>query len=174
VDDLTPGEKKARAMLARDHTAMAARHDAELERSRSETIEIALVGRREGERCAVTRTFDGEHCLLTVLHRAGRIEAAATDFFEAMCAVRRELEREGLLVRCYGGSLNVHPSGMGRDMGQGLLAYRTTFGKHAARSDLVDIFASGPDVVPATVHAQAQHHLAWLSSLKSEPTAFRP
>jgi hypothetical protein len=65
---------------------------------------------------------------------------------------------------CYGASLNVYPSGMGRDMGAGLMAYRTTIGKVPELADLVNIFDEGPDFIPATVAQQEEHYQEWLRS----------
>jgi hypothetical protein len=75
------------------------------------------------------------------------------------------LEKERLLPFCYGASLNVYPSGMARDMGAGLQAYQLTLGKSA--HDLVDIFAEGPDVIPAFVLPQREFFQKWLSTLWS-------
>ena len=68
---------------------------------------------------------------------------------------------------CYGASLNVFPSAMARDMGQGLRAYKMTLGKHAKRTDLVGIFDEGTDIVPADVDAQEQFFRDWLELPRS-------
>jgi len=65
---------------------------------------------------------------------------------------------------CYGASLNVDPSGMGRDMGAGLMAYRTAIGKAPESAELVHIFDEGPDVIPSTVAQQKEHWQEWLRS----------
>jgi hypothetical protein len=88
----------------------------------------------------------------------------AADFFDALISIRRQLQREGLIPYCYGASLNVFPSAMARDMGQGLRAYKLVVGKHATRADLVDIFDEGTDVVPADVDTQEQFYRDWLGS----------
>jgi hypothetical protein len=108
----------------------------------------------------------GQECHLMLRYRNKHVEAKASDYFKAFGMVRQELEKEGLQPICYGASLNVWPSGMGRDMGAGLTAYRLTMGKHARREDLVDIFEYGPDVVPATVAQQKEFWEAWLKSEK--------
>ena len=87
------------------------------------------------------------------------------DYFTAMIEIRRELETDGILLKCYGASKNVYPSRMALDMGAGWKAYKTTLGQQAKTSDLVSIFESGPDVEPATVEEQKAFHEAWFDSL---------
>src|SRR5262249_20140780 len=99
--------------------------------------------------------------------RGRTIGAQASDYFEALCQVRQELERERLIPFCYGASLNVYPSGMARDMGAGLKAYRLTMGKQARSQDLVDIFAEGPDRIPAPVSAQREFFEQWIAEIQA-------
>jgi hypothetical protein len=89
----------------------------------------------------------------------------ATDFFEAFCKVRLKLETRGLLVATYGGSRTVFPSGMCRDMGGGLSAYRHSLGQPGGLECLVRIFDTGPDVEPATVAQQRAFVDQWISSI---------
>lgn len=91
---------------------------------------------------------------------------AADDYFEAMCEIRRELEKNNLKLNCYGASKNVYPSGMCRDMGMGLKAYKMRLGIHVRMSDLVIIFETGPDVEPATVEEQHNFFQQWASQPK--------
>jgi hypothetical protein len=77
------------------------------------------------------------------------------------------LAEDVLIPFCYGASLNVYPSGMARDMGQGLKAYKLAMGRHAKREGLVEIFAEGPDVIPASVALQEQFWRDWLASPRS-------
>jgi len=72
-----------------------------------------------------------------------------------------------LLPFCYGASLNVFPSGMSRDMGLGLKAYRLTKGHQAFNKDLVSIFDAGPDVIPSFVVNQKEYYEDWIESLKA-------
>ncbi len=102
---------------------------------------------------------------LVLKYRGRAIEESASDYFKAFCDMRERLEKEGLRPVCYGASLNVYPSGMGRDMGAGLKAYRMVVGKHA--TDLVHIFESGPDVIPSTVAEQRKFVESWLKSPRS-------
>jgi hypothetical protein len=97
--------------------------------------------------------------------RGKQISSNADDFFEAMCAIRKVLENEGALLRCYGASKNVYPSGMSRSMGTGEKAYKMTMGSPARLADLVSIFDTGPDVAPATLAEQEAFREAWSESL---------
>ena len=107
-----------------------------------------------------------EHVRLTLKLNEQEITSRAFDFFEALCEVRRVLERHGILVRCYGASLNVYPSAMIRDMGVAYVAYKLTLGEPARQSDLVCIFDSGPDVSPATIAEQETSYYQWLAALQ--------
>ena len=60
--------------------------------------------------------------------------------------------------------MNVYPSGMARSMARGKVAYKIHEGKHAAITDLVDIFSEGPDVIPASVANQLEYFNEWAAS----------
>ena len=101
---------------------------------------------------------------LTLHFNGQEISSVDDDYFSAMCAIRRVLEQEGALPCCYGASKNVYPSGMSRDMGAGVYAYKLTLGSPAKQADLVSIFDTGPDVVPATVAEQEDFFKRWSQS----------
>jgi hypothetical protein len=90
--------------------------------------------------------------------------ATGTDYFASFAEIRKKLARRNLLPQCYGSSRNVWPSGMARDMGQGLAAYKLTMGRPA--EEMVDIFASGTDIDPVEPDAQRAFARAWARSLK--------
>jgi hypothetical protein len=104
-------------------------------------------------------------CRLTLQWGSDAIRVEASDYFEALCLIRVQLEPKGLRPVCYGASKNVYPSGMARDMGSGLKAYRTRTGERARQSDLVRIFDTGPDVEPVSVEEQRAYHDQWLASV---------
>ncbi|OWJ59078.1 hypothetical protein [Inquilinus limosus] len=126
--------------------------------------QIVLIGGEDGEQAVFAEDSSHGTCKLTCAYRGKTIEAEASDFFEALCLVRHQLEPEGLIPFCYGASLNVYPSGMARDMGRGLKAYRLTKGKSVNGADIVETFGTGPDVVPASVQAQETFWREWLSA----------
>jgi hypothetical protein len=104
-------------------------------------------------------------CTLRLKFEEIHVVGSGPDYFEALVAIRRQIERDGVLVRVYGASRNVWPSGMARSMGLGLKAYKMTNGKQALKQDLVSIFESGPDVEPSTVAEQEKFKDEWFASL---------
>ncbi len=107
----------------------------------------------------------GRECLLRLTYESRQLKAAGGDYFEALCTIRLQLEKLGHSIRCYGASRNVYPSGMARDMGAGLKAYRLQKGHAASMADLVSIFDDGPDVEPVSVGTQRAYYESWLTSL---------
>lgn len=79
-----------------------------------------------------------------------RVEARDNDAFGALCLVREELEPLGWRVGVAGAQADVWPSGMARDQGGGLRAYRMTVERVEG---LVDTFEP---VDPATVTTVAE------------------
>jgi hypothetical protein len=130
----------------------------------TETFSVRLVGGADGERATFEVSDVEGRCLLVCRYRDKTITSEESDFFESLVSIRRQLQPYGLIPYCYGASLNVFPSGMGRDVGRGLKAYKMTVGKHANLVDLVGIFDEGPDVVPADVEAQEQFFRDWLGA----------
>jgi hypothetical protein len=130
----------------------------------TETYSIRLVGGDDGERATFEFDDARDPCLLLCRYRGKTISSQESDFFESLVSIRRRLQADGLMPYCYGASLNVFPSGMARDMGRGLKAYKMALGKHVNSADLVGIFDEGIDVVPADVDAQEQFFRDWLGS----------
>jgi hypothetical protein len=128
---------------------------------------VYLIGGNDDETAIFTLFDEGEHCRLRCEYRDKAVESTATDFFQALCNVRSLLAKDSLIPFCYGASLDVYPSGMARDMGRGLRAYKLAVGRHAKIDNLVEIFAEGPDVIPASVAAQEEFYHGWLASPRS-------
>jgi len=101
------------------------------------------------------------------LRFSDRVVEASSErgFFDALRIVRVTLEKEGILLCCFGGGENVYPSPMQESMGFARLAYRNELGRQASSSDIVDIFDTDDSVRPATVEQQEDFHKRWLSSL---------
>src|SRR5260221_1127096 len=129
---------------------------------------VFLIGGEDDEQATFELSDVERQCHLRCSYRGKSINSEAPDFFAALCGVREKLADEGLIPFCYGASLNVYPSGMARDMGRGLKAYKFQMGTQATGAGLVDIFASGPDVIPASVELQEQHFKDWIASLRSQ------
>ncbi len=104
---------------------------------------------------------------LSLAFDGNTITEYADDYFSAMCALRGKLENQQIQMVCYGASRTVYLSGMALSMGAGEQAYRLTLGKSALHADLVSIFDSGSDVIPATVDDQQAFYRQWLTSLEN-------
>jgi hypothetical protein len=89
--------------------------------------------------------------------------------FYALKNIRRELEREGILLKCYGASRNVWPSGMSTSMRRGEMAYKLFLGKKGDIKDLVSIFDSDSDVDPCNFEEQKKFNGEWLVSIGIDP-----
>jgi hypothetical protein len=103
---------------------------------------------------------------LSLLISAREITRSDNDFFSAMCSIRRELEKDRLLLNCYGASRDVYPSPLSQDMGSGWKAHKLQIGRPAREEDAVSIFDVGPDVIPALVDEQEEFYREWLNSLE--------
>jgi len=87
-------------------------------------------------------------------------------FWGALISIREELEKENTLINCYGCSKDVYPSGMSLDMGTGDKAIRLKMGQPTTQKDVVWIFDSGPDVIPATIKEQRAFFEAWMNRFR--------
>lgn len=126
--------------------------------------EVALVS-PSGTRLHGIFTMDrsDDNCTLTLRYQGKQITASGTDYFEALCTIRKQLELEGLTPLCYGTSRRCFPSGMARDMGAGLKVYKLQLGRKSRMADLMETFRSGPDVEPASVAEQRAFFDQWLN-----------
>ncbi len=131
-----------------------------------ERHQLALVGGNGHEQILIVLAEDNDVCRLVCEYRGKSIQADKDNYFDALCSIRRMLEAESLIPMCYGASLNVYPSPMAYDMGNTQKAYKLTLGKSARSSDLVDIFATGLDITPASVDEQARFYDQWIGSLR--------
>lgn len=93
----------------------------------------------------VTWRYDEAWVVAVSSAELGAVEKRADDAFEALCLVREELEPLGWRLGLAGAQVDVWPSGMARDQGGGLRAYRW---RNEQVEGLVDTFAP---VDPATV-----------------------
>jgi hypothetical protein len=100
-------------------------------------------------------------CTIELRAEGFDIQSTAFDFFEAFCGIRDQLAAQDLYPLCYGASRCVYPSGMLRDTGAGLCAYKLQLGRPVRSEEIIGIFATGPDVEVATVAAQRAFWLEW-------------
>lgn len=126
---------------------------------------LFVIGGADDEQVLLTLSDVGNSSRLVCVVRGETHSVDERDFFEALLVIRRRvLDPKGLIPFCYGASLDVWPSGMGRDVGRGLRAYKAKIGAQA--KDLVGIFDSGADIIPARVEAQEAYHRDWVASLR--------
>ena len=124
---------------------------------------IHLIGGKDDESATIVTSYvNNNFCHIQFEYQGQTIQETALDYFECLCKIRLRLESEKLIPFCYGASLTVYPSGMGRDMGRGLKAYKHTIGKQAKLTDLVFIFDEGLDVIPSTVANQKAYYEEWI------------
>ncbi|MGJ4951950.1 hypothetical protein [Bradyrhizobium sp. HKCCYLS20291] len=111
---------------------------------------------------------EGKEVYCISLVQGSEVETAQSDvdFFEALIELRLELEKRGALLCCFGASENVYPSGMQRDMGPAILAYKMRLGQPSLTKDMVNIFYADETVVPATVEQQARFHRQWADGFR--------
>jgi hypothetical protein len=135
----------------------------------ADTFRVDLLGGEPGETAVFTPeptpSMLSTRCTLRCRFRGQRIEATAADFFDALCLLREQLAQHGLKPMCWGANRDVYPSGMARDMAQGMSAYRLKIGRQVRLTDLVNIFESGPAVDPVTVAEQRAFFERWEKSV---------
>ncbi len=139
------------------------------------SFDLALVD-AEGHLTPATAELDFHCCTeggcskteIRLLLRWSEGEASATgwNYFAALCGIRRKLTKFGLMPRCYGACRNLVMSGMCLDMTLGEQGYLAKLGQPARVEDLVNIFASGPEMDLATVEEQSAFNEEWLQSLE--------
>jgi hypothetical protein len=132
------------------------------------TVQVNVVGKSGTRATTIDYGPSGDQCHLQLSLDDGRtFTAVAMDYFACLISVRRELEAEGLVVCCQGARKNVWPSGMGRDMGAGLVAYVLTIGRAPRRDEQVQVLAPADAELIGTVTEQEQHFEAWRRSRHS-------
>ena len=124
---------------------------------------VFVIGGHDDEQISLLRSEADEVCLLVCVVGDETHSIYAPDFFEALCLLRMHvLEPKGLIPFCYGASLNVWPSDVLRDAERGLKAYKIAMDTQAF--DLVDIFDSDYDVIPASLAEQEDYTRDWIAS----------
>lgn len=89
------------------------------------------------------------------------------DYFDALVALRKQLEAERTFIRVNGACRDVWPSGMSRSMGGGIKAYRMRLGSPARMADLVAIFECSAEAEPTTIAEQEKFRDQWFASLSA-------
>jgi hypothetical protein len=92
----------------------------------------------------------------------------AKDFFEALCLIRLQLEAENIIILCNGSRYDAYPSGMSRQMSNGLALYIHKLGEPSKRQDLVNIFDRADMELISSVSEQKDFYYKWLASLSNK------
>ncbi len=94
----------------------------------------------------------------------------ADSLFEALVALRLDLEPKGIQIMCNGTSLDVYPSPMQLSMGPGRKACRLQMGHPVtSAASSVDIFECGGEWIGSSVEEQVAHYKLWRESLALFP-----
>ena len=109
--------------------------------------------------------FEAAYTIKCSLGGGNLISNSRDGYFDALLKLRIELEQVGMLISCFGASVDVYPSAMQLSMGGARLAYRLTLGRQALRENIVDIFESDASIIPSTVADQREFYNEWLESL---------
>ena len=126
----------------------------------SETVRIKTP---DGESVEAQLTYFPDYakrvaCLQLRVPGFDPLEAREHDYFECLVSVRRRLETLGAKAHCWGARRDVWPSGMQRDMGAGLTAYR--LGNESTVEEQ-SIFSPATEDAVATVDEQQQFAESW-------------
>ncbi|MEM9118844.1 MAG: formylglycine-generating enzyme family protein [Cyanobacteria bacterium P01_F01_bin.56] len=113
----------------------------------------------------IVRWWDGE-CRIQLTCDGQSWQGSGYDALASLIDVRQHFEPDGYRLLCYGASLNSSPSGMSRDSD---MVHQLGWGeppKRAQPKSTHDIFATGPDVIPATYQEQQAFKEQWHASVK--------
>ena len=91
---------------------------------------------------------------------------AGGDVFDALVAMRLQLEQDGYRLLCNAARKDAYPSRMSREMSGGRKVYLLKPGRQALREDLIDVFDPATYDEVGTVAEQRSNYEAWIRSLK--------
>lgn len=131
------------------------------------TLIVPLGGGTPDEQIRFEPSEEAGVCRLRAIYRNQVIDLMASDFFEALCQVRDIMALSGLGPLCYGASLDVYYVDGGEQLGKGMFAHRLVMGQEPEEADMVETFATGADVCPATVVDQKKYYQQWRLSLRT-------
>jgi hypothetical protein len=106
-----------------------------------------------------------DECQISTIYLTEKLLFCGIDYFEALIKMRLHFENKDLFLLCNGSRRDVYPSGMSRDMSQGLKAYIHKIGFPCLRDDLVDIFEAADLNQIGFVYEQKEFRNLWIESL---------
>ena len=110
---------------------------------------------------------DNNEAQIILNYERKKLVQIARDFFEALCLIRLQLEAENTMILCNGSRYDAYPSGMSRQMSNGLALYINKLREPSKRQDLVNIFDYADADFISSVSEQQDFHNKWLASLSS-------
>jgi hypothetical protein len=108
---------------------------------------------------------DEDMVLLEITIDGQRISFKSENFFSALQALRKELEKKNIQIVCNGAAKNIYPSPMQMSMGSGRKAYKLCMGQQARNSEVVDIFDCDQGLDFVDIDKQSRYYAEWLKSL---------
>lgn len=130
-----------------------------------ESVDIFII--KKGRRQVAKLICDSEMLTINFALDDGYSKTySGADFYECLGLIRKE--HCDITFLCKGSKINVHPSSMSSQMSLGIKAYELTIGKHASRSDLVNIFDYEENNLTNDPKIQREFYLQWIESDISE------
>ena len=128
-------------------------------------FEIVII--KEKKRQMAVLLCNSEHPSITfIMENSDRSSYLGDDFYK--CFGHLRADHPDVIFLCKGAKVNVHPSTMSSQMTMGLKAYELTMGKHAQRSDIVNIFDYEENNLTNEPKIQQEFFLKWFESYVSE------
>ena len=108
---------------------------------------------------------DEDMVLIETIIDGEKIYFKSENFFTALQALRKELEKKNIQIVCNGAAKNVYPSPMQMSMGSGRKAYKLSMGQQAKNSEMVDIFDCEEGLDFVNIEEQLKYYTEWLKSV---------
>jgi hypothetical protein len=108
-----------------------------------------------------SKSYAGVTCLEMRVENVGNFHKESHNYFDALIALREELEPLQIKVLCFGARKDVWASGMQRDMGAGLMAYLLSANGEGRKPEQ-SIFDFAPPEVVGSVSEQREFADGWL------------
>lgn len=121
------------------------------------SVELSDVIKNSGEQLCIQVNIDDK-----------TYRGTAYNYFEALQILRKELEKDCIQILCNGAVVNVYPSPMIMNMGDGIKAYKLYLGKQAALANLINIFDYEYGLSCCSVAEQKAFYKEWLNSLDND------
>ena len=109
----------------------------------------------------------GACCVELQIDGVGKFSGKSHDYFEALIAIRRELEAKQIRLLCWGARKDVWASGMQRDMGAGMTAYQL-LEDGTNNPDARSIFEYASPETVGTVDEQKANAEAWYQKARGK------